>query len=1144
MKKISISIIIIVFNLLTYAQSFGDDWNYRAISTYNSDEEVARVSLTLSPGFNTANHNNFVGYIDPDLPLNGGVSETDGEFNMNYVRVYHPLKDNSTQIPPVHDQIDYHEWKETINYFDGIGRPIQTVNVKASSYDNDIIQPTIYDEFGRVKKEYLSYAIAQDGENGPGGFRSNAVEENSEYYHNYFSTGDGFSAFADKEFDGSPLDRVVKQGSPGAAWQLSETSGHFIEYKYLSNSSSAETFPILKVEVGNLVNSGEVFSTNTLFKTITIDEDGNENVDYKDFENRVIVKCGEENTKTYYVFDDLGLLRYIVPTLAALKCNGSSVPTEDEINALCYYYEYDHRNRMILKKLPGASPVYLVYNKRDQLILSQDGNQRPYDKWSFTKYDVFNRPIINGVCTIPSTTVNDIRTTAMSSASYEDFETNTGFNNTAYSNTTYPILSSQDEIHTVNYYDSYQVLDILYTDNIYKFADDELDFLHLTSGEANTEVIGLPTVSSTKVLLNDSETVIDDLLLSVTYYNIYEQAIQKISDNHLGGVDIVSYKVNYTGDIIESIDKHILNDQETKIRQLFYYNQNKLLTSSLHSVNNSYPVATVNKYNELGQLSYKSLHANMQSENAIQQIDYDYNIRGWMIGINNPNSLGDDLFAMQLDYNTASNQQFNGNIGAISWASETFDDIKTYDFVYDGLNRIEASVYQNNGLYNTTYTYDANGNIETLGRYMDIGGVAQEIDLLDYDYNGNQLLSVNDQFGDYFENYGFKDNGVFNAVEYLYDDNGNMESDDNKGIENIAYNHLNLPISIQFNNDKAESKSIGYIYTANGTKLRKHTHDGSKESIITDYVGAYVYENTTLQFIQTREGRLVPNESGGYNYEYALQDHLGNTRVMFNEEGEVLQDQSYYPFGMSMGEALTYNDIISTPENKYLYNGKELQDDFGLDWYEYGFRFYDPQLARFPSLDPVADKFAYVSPFNYAENSPISNIDLWGLQAVSSIIAAAMHRDNPKLAKDAEYLKGSQEAEGLGIILGATAMTPIASSTVGFFVRSAPEVYGETRLLVALTPEVLRFLSTKNPRVVSAFLTFLNSIKPEGEVSMPTGLTTTESLILLFSLFDQGLIGDSRIDVKKKLKSDAPKSDAPKPDVPKPDVPKPDVPKP
>ena len=63
-----------------------------------------------------------------------------------------------------------------------------------------------------------------------------------------------------------------------------------------------------------------------------------------------------------------------------------------------------------------------------------------------------------------------------------------------------------------------------------------------------------------------------------------------------------------------------------------------------------------------------------------------------------------------------------------------------------------------------------------------------------------------------------------------------------------------------------------------------------------------------------------------------------------------------------------------------MYNGKELADDFGLDWHFYGARMYDAAIGRFPSVDPIADQFAFVSPFNYAENEPVGHIDLWGLQ--------------------------------------------------------------------------------------------------------------------------------------------------------------------
>ena len=206
-----------------------------------------------------------------------------------------------------------------------------------------------------------------------------------------------------------------------------------------------------------------------------------------------------------------------------------------------------------------------------------------------------------------------------------------------------------------------------------------------------------------------------------------------------------------------------------------------------------------------------------------------------------------------------------------------------------------------------------------------------------------------------------------------------MISDLNKGIIDISYNHLNLPNHIGFGQNTTETKSINYVYSTTGTKLRKQTIIGGSDAIKTDYIGIFVYEEDELQFIQTSEGRLVPNENGGFKYEYAIKDHLGNTRVMFDETGEVLQDQSYYPFGMSMGAELTYNNTDDSPENKYLYNGKELQTDFDLGWYDYGARFYDPAIGRWHVVDPLAEERYSLTTFNYTQNNPVMRIDPDGM---------------------------------------------------------------------------------------------------------------------------------------------------------------------
>ncbi|WP_164975882.1 MULTISPECIES: hypothetical protein, partial [unclassified Chryseobacterium] len=71
--------------------------------------------------------------------------------------------------------------------------------------------------------------------------------------------------------------------------------------------------------------------------------------------------------------------------------------TDVLLDDLCYQYRYDGRGRLVEKKLPGKGWEYMVYDKADRLVFSQDAKMRPTDKWLFTKYDVLGRVIITGV---------------------------------------------------------------------------------------------------------------------------------------------------------------------------------------------------------------------------------------------------------------------------------------------------------------------------------------------------------------------------------------------------------------------------------------------------------------------------------------------------------------------------------------------------------------------------------------------------------------------------------------------------------------------------------------------------------------------------------------------------------------------------
>jgi RHS repeat-associated protein len=206
--------------------------------------------------------------------------------------------------------------------------------------------------------------------------------------------------------------------------------------------------------------------------------------------------------------------------------------------------------------------------------------------------------------------------------------------------------------------------------------------------------------------------------------------------------------------------------------------------------------------------------------------------------------------------------------------------------------------------------------------------------------------------------------------------------------------------------------SITITYAAAGIKLKKEVQ--GPENYTLHYIGGIEYREEAeieIESIHHAEGRVTYDENDEAVYEYHLKDHLGNVRMAFadkdgdgdgyiepfnvnpNEpnsgddgvdwnltETEILQESHYYPFGMAMDGA--WQDIVNGPENNYLYNGKELNSDFDLNWSDYGARYYDAAIGRWNSVDPLAETTPSWNGYNYVENTPINAIDPDGLSCV------------------------------------------------------------------------------------------------------------------------------------------------------------------
>jgi RHS repeat-associated protein len=360
------------------------------------------------------------------------------------------------------------------------------------------------------------------------------------------------------------------------------------------------------------------------------------------------------------------------------------------------------------------------------------------------------------------------------------------------------------------------------------------------------------------------------------------------------------------------------------------------------------------------------------SSGTLQTLDYKYHIRNYLIGINlnaagNPSIANGKLFSMKLGYEETG--YYDGNIGKQEWLSSIDNLSRSYTYSYDKANRILGASYaggkpnENYGL--NSVTYDVNGNIKTLSRNgLRTNNTFGVVDNLVYTYqaNSNKIQKVDDSSA---ETASFTD--ATGSTDYTYSADGSLISDANKGISVIEYNYLKLPKRIV-----KGGVNILYQYDASGRKL--------KETIatqVTDYVGNKIYKNGVLYQISHDEGRIANGI-----YEYGINDHLGNVRVMFRDSSGIAKPTQVENFGV-WGESLTGINYYRNTTNKqnFVYTGHEKLEELGV--FDAKARVYDPITPRFWQQDILADKFRKYSPYNYSLNNPLRFIDPTGMEVIS-----------------------------------------------------------------------------------------------------------------------------------------------------------------
>jgi RHS repeat-associated protein len=896
-------------------------------------------------------------------------------------------------------------------YFDGLGREVQKIGFKASPTENDIASgTTTYDLNGRPKLGYLPFPTTLS----TGGYQSDIQAKAKTFY------GNDDYPYNESYYEASPLNRQNEIVGPGGTWRNPNKS---VKMDYESAGSTIPLYKISGTTVS--YNSDGKYPANSLFKTTKTDEETHITVEIKDTEGKLIQKQVQGPAgymTTHYVYNDLNQLKAVIQP-EAYPLSANLAETEDKYKGNVFFYKYDNRGRIISKKVPAAGEEYMAYDQWDRLVLSQSPLQRAdNNRWSFYKYDALNREIYRGDKEYGGASdPNTLQTNAMASNTVGESRTN---NLPFYNENSFPDKTNTF-IGQINFYDTYsndinqpnldwRTTELNYVPNetphskidntkgllTGSYVRNLIDFSYLKAANYYDNKGRLIQSTKTNHLSGNAAEV-----MSTEYNFAGEPLVQRMIHKKTGETDLSEktiYKHDHVGRTTQIM--HLINGKPQNIATYEYDEIGRQKSKKINAVANAetkkpgvWSDPTVWKGNELpvwnnfvkighnvtvpinftgygGSLELNSpnllnmlagsiINLNGEKNNYpfLQKIDYDYHIRGGLLGINLDNgntSLNNDgdLFSYKLNYG------LDGNISRQEWQHSGTNETRSYDFGYDPASRLTSATYSPSNKFDLSTTYDKNGNIGTLVRK----GNGIELDNLTYEYTAGRLTKVTDTKSSTTDaEFVHKGNGT---GTFGYATDGSMVTDDNENITGTNYNtYLKQPRSITL----GDGRSIEYKYDGSGKLLRTVYSTGETW----DYADNLIYKNGVKFSMNTAEGRS--NYVGTiWNYEYFYTDHLGNTRASFLvESGQITKKSQidFDPLGVKHGNGIN-NPIV----NRFEMQGHEKGLTFGLNRVNFGNRSLNPTIGRFDRTDNFGEKYSNVSNYQISMNNPLKYIDING----------------------------------------------------------------------------------------------------------------------------------------------------------------------
>ncbi len=862
----------------------------------------------------------------------------------------------------------------TVNYYDGLGFPSQTVSVGAvGGGTHDLVQHKEYDRYMRESKIFLPYADLAGGSGQ--GFRDGAGAATAAFYRDGSLTGmsPDSAPWSVTVYGNSTLDRVLEQGFPGEVWQpadhRTDTSGRTQVYGYGTCSSSGDDVVRLwKVASGGISSSGNYVPGRLVRQTLMGENwlsgrDGTVDV-YTDYsgntvlERRWLSEGGVDRAlDTYYVYDVLGRLRYVLPPLLCDALSGVSSASDDDagMRAYAYVYRYNGFGECIWKRLPGCSPVTMQYDRHHRLVLSQDGNQAVSGEWTSVWYDGLGRPCVRACGSLPYS--GDVSGTEFT-ASYSGESGHVCGYVLSHS------LPSGSELVDVTYYDNYDFISLAP-----ESCRDSLRAYVLKpvvvkppkpSGNAAaalaepSSVAILPPVWDSIIVappvapfppVRDSTLIKDSATLTPVPLPVLKLPVVTTEYDRYGSSRVTGRVVWTVGDVRDAlysscyyddrglvVQSHSLNqlggwDSEKTVYSFTCQPVSRTLSHSVGTVSSVSgdvlpdAVALGNPLVERYTYTYDNMDRPLKithrlgsgPETALADCSYDNLCRLSSDGRNGAEPLLTDysynirswqtglssgVFSEGLYYNDPEGCGASSSArfdGSLSASVRSFGGgVKCgYGYSYDGLGRVTGAEWLADGA--PASGYGASYSYDGQGNVL---SVARD--------SGESAAAGDDLMMAYSGNrlHAMSDHGGSMIPDHLA---GSVPS----GMTQYAYDangnmtrDLNSGLTVMSYNRMnlpeelicASSDgvhSIRYLYSPDGMKLRVSSSGPSGVSDVTDYASNVVYRGGSVERI------LVP---GGYvadgSYRFFVTDHLGSVRAVADSEGNVLEAYDYYPYGV------------------------------------------------------------------------------------------------------------------------------------------------------------------------------------------------------------------------------------------------------